>query len=287
MKKLRASADLQVSLERTLFAQPEREENCCPLVASCQRIKGPSRDGVPFAVFGTAALSPQVNECLFTVPRTQQPFPSLGALALAAVFPWNALLPDFRWQLLSHSLALGPNVTSSGKLSWTTLSETVPSPSPYPSLSHHLVLFCSIIYLLFENICKFCLLTLPHQNVGSWRVKSLSVLFATGPQCIICNRYSKILVEDINKCISARETEVSAELLVLKNHTLMWAGHTHPHLTDKHLRLREVYGRCPSTQQGGTSQSPVAFPGPPQSYTLEGAGLDSCATGRGRSSREV
>lgn len=145
-------------------------------MASWQRLKGPCRGGVPFAVSGTAALSPQVNECLFTVPRTQQPCPSLGALALAAVFLWNALLPDFRWRPLSPSLALGPNVTSSGKPSWTTLSETVPSPSPYPSLSHHLVPFRSIAYLLFENICKFCLLTLPHQNVGSRRVESLFCL---------------------------------------------------------------------------------------------------------------
>lgn len=49
------------------------------------------------------------------------------------------------------------------------------------------------------------------------------------------------------------------------------------------LRLRKIYGSCLSTQQGGMSQSLVAFPGLLQSYTLEGyrgvSGLESCTTG--------
>lgn len=93
----------------------------------------------PLPVAGTVALRRQVKECLFL-------FLEHSTLVLApgpcAPSLWNALHLDLRWQPASQSLAIRPNVTSSGKPSWTTSSETAPKPSPCP-LSHYLVSLCS------------------------------------------------------------------------------------------------------------------------------------------------
>lgn len=68
--------------------------------------------------------------------------------------------------------------------------------------------------------------------MGSRRVGSLLVSFVTGPPCIVHSRFSTILVEGINKCMSTRVTEIEAELLVIK---IIFSGGqgTYPHLADE------------------------------------------------------
>lgn len=67
------------------------------------------------------------------------------------------------------------------------------------------------------------------------------VSFVTGPPCVVHSRFSTILVEGINKCMSTRATEIEAELLVLKIiFSAVGRAHTPIWQTSK-PRLREIY----------------------------------------------
>lgn len=105
---------LQASLEQLLSAQPEREGTAAPWWPVSRGSRSHLGGGAPFPSPGTAAVSAQVNECPSSVPRTQQAHPHLGPWPLLLSLR-NVLLPDLRWQPLSHSLALRPNFTSSGR----------------------------------------------------------------------------------------------------------------------------------------------------------------------------
>lgn len=134
----------------------------------------PGVGGGVHLVPGIAALSSQVNQCLFTVPGTKQACPWSGALTLASTCPQNALLPV--QQPFSHFPAFGPmslpQESPPGLLCLKHLKQHLTPPSV---LLSPITLLGSSVYLLIENIWLNSGFTasLPLQNVGPRRARSL------------------------------------------------------------------------------------------------------------------
>lgn len=130
------------------------------------------------------------------MPGTQQSFPDPGVLAFSANSP-HVFSVQFRGQPLAHSLAFGLTPTPQGSPPGRFGLKQHPTP---PSVTlYHLISRCSSTYLLYENKClfKFSVYFLSPSPECQVQESKVPVTFATGPQCIIHNRYAKILVERI------------------------------------------------------------------------------------------